>query len=594
MSDIAASPRSEDPRVAALKADPTRQNSLLAPEHLNQQLDDTLVWMAGNETFYFDVDGQRRSMDMPRFGLLSLLLRTTPCYVYGHPALKNLCQTAFTDGMNIFICDDFLERLNKDVENSKGADYGIELVLLHELMHKMFRHVDRFQGFTPDLANRAADLSINTRLQEGFPSYRWCKSLREVGLGFRPGDVEKYAPLAEESIARELLNEDIKRRQQQKEQEGQGKPGQGQGQGQAGQGQGQGQPGQGQPGQGGQGGGEPGEGEDGQQDFGGEGDDHLISPERLVEALEEAGLENVVDNLGLPRSDQMDKLGEVKKQTQEHIEEAIQRSANQMNECGGKYPGAHIASAAHEYITGMSRGKLSWRLAVRKAILGDGLRYKTTFDYPAEIFFVDEVEEELGTPLWLPTQLPHKPDEVVLCMIDTSGSVSTEDIQAFVSEILELKMAASGSSDAASEVILLSADTTLRGEPIEINEYNAHKVLSEGVAIAGRGGTDLEQDIIQAVKLPLFKDKQIRSLVFFTDLYDRPPRFENLGLPEGTTVVYVAAPSTHSSHVEQFGREVADYATTVEINEGATIDLSNEGVPGQKPDSPIKSRLRAP
>jgi predicted metal-dependent peptidase len=569
MSEVLSGSRSEDPRLAALKADPTRNNSLLAPEAMLQQLDDTLVWMAGNETFYFDVDGQKLQQDLPRFGLLSLILRTTPCYVYGHPALKNLCKTAFTDGLNIFICDDFLERLNKDVEASKGSDYGIELVLLHELNHKLFRHVDRFKGFTPDLANRAADLSINTRLQEAFPTYRWCKSLKEVGLGFRPGDVEKYTPMSEESIARELLNEDIKRRQEQQKDQ---KEGQGQGKGQPGKGQsgqGKGQPGQGK----GQGqGNDPGDGE-AQTEFGEDGDNHLIDPETLVNALEEAGLEDVVDRLGLPRSDQMDKLGEVKQQAEECINEAIQKSANQMNECGGKYPGAHIASAAHEYVTGMSRGKLSWRLRVRKAILGDGSRYRATYDVLAPIYYVQEVTDELGTELVLPVELPEKPDEVVLCLIDTSGSVDMKDVSAFVSEILELKTASSGNSDSAAEVVLISADTVLRGDPIEITDQNAPQLMSQGVEIFGRGGTDLETSIYQAGQLSLFKNKNISSVVMFSDLYDRCPSWDKLGLAEGCKVIFVAAPSTHSSHVEEFAKGVP-YAEVVEIRPGGVVDFN--------------------
>jgi predicted metal-dependent peptidase len=171
--------------------------------------------------------------------------------------------------------------------------------------------------------------------------------------------------------------------------------------------------------------------------------------------------------------------------------------------------------------------------------------------------------------------LPFKPEETVLCLIDTSGSVNDKDIRAFLSEIFELKTAASGFGDSASEVIVLSADTVLRGEPIEITDANCDELMSNGVKVFGRGGTSLGNSLKQAVALPMFKDKKIKSVVYFTDLYDTVPQYKDLGLPtDDVAMMFIAAPSTGSQHVAEFAKGVEGWARVAEINEGIEIDIS--------------------
>jgi predicted metal-dependent peptidase len=583
-------------------------NSLGGPNWLDDRLDSIKHWMAGDSMF----EGHL----LPRFGVLSLLLRTTPVYVYNIPEFRKFARTAFTDGHHVFICAEFMEKLEKDVENSRGNVYGVEVLILHELMHKLFNHTKRLKQFPPELANIGTDLSINTKLQLGFPEMEWCKTLKEVGLGFKPGDVEKYATLAEETICRELLktykpksndgkgqgkNKQGQGQQANKDKStrtgsttgstGQGQPGQGQpGQGQPGQGQpGQGQPGQGQPGQGQPGQGQPGQGgeQDGnQQDkggneeppdsFGAEGDNHLVSLEDVIETLEKAGLDSVREKLNLPKSSDLEEIGKLEEENEMRQVEAVQKAEAQMHGTGGKYPGAHIAEYASNLVKSGSKGKLSWRLAMREAILGDGMKYKYNLEEPNDIYYVDEVKEATGVELYFGSDLPIKPDEHVLCLFDTSGSVSNADIKAFLDETFELKLASNGAGDAASEVVVLSADTVLRGEPIEITENNVHQLLNEGVKIFGRGGTNLAHSLKETMKLPMLKEKKIKTIIYFTDLFDIPPTRESLNLPDDTAVIFVAAPSTHSTHIEEFSKAVESYARVYPIREGLEVDLTED------------------
>ena len=582
------------------EGDDREGSSLRAPWRLESDLQEIHQWMSGDSLY--------NNVLLPRFGLLSLLLRTTPCFVYGLDSFKKkFGTTAFTDGVHIYICDDFYDKLLKDTKDSKFKDYGIELLLLHELMHVAFNHVTRLKQFPHSIRNQATDLSINTRLQVGFPDMPWVKTLKECGLGFKSGDIERYSKMAEETIAQELANEKHRQKmEEQQKQQKQGKNGQGQGQGQQqpqnGQGQGQ-QPqnGQGQQ-QPGQGGGQPGQGQpqsgQGQQqssdqnggqdqqngpnqngEFGAENDRHFHDMKDVIAALEEEGLQNVIDALNMPSSQDADGIKQMEEQATLRQHEAVQRAAAQMHENGGKYPGAHIAEAAADYVSKLTKGKLAWKLALREAIFGDGMRFKYNPEEFGDPFFVEEIEEIMGVALPVGQDLPFKPDETVMVLLDTSGSVADEDLRAFLSEVMELKMASSGFGDAATEVIVLSADTVLRGQPVEITDQNAEEYMSKGIKIYGRGGTDLAEPIRQAAKLDLFKDKKIKSLVYFSDLFADIPKFKDLGLEEGTSVTYVSAPSTtagSATQEEAFRRGVADYAEVVPIREGIEINLDQE------------------
>lgn len=634
MSEIA---KKQDIQAVSEDPDDREGSSLRAPLRLEEDLDDVKKYLAGEA----NIGGNL----MPRYGLLSLLLRTTPCFVYGLDSFKKkFGTTAFTDGVHIYICDDFYDKLLKDSKDTKGQDFGIELLILHELMHILFNHNRRLRQYPPDISNIACDLSINTKLQVGYPDLRWAKTLKETGVGFKPGDTERYPKMAEEIIARDLINERNIERQKKKEQEekngqkgqqnnqnGQQQPGQGnqQGQQQPGQSNGQGQPGQGQ-GQPGQGNGQqqPGQGNqngqgngNGQEDpnaqngqgqgkkekdlpnqngeFNGENDRHIYDIKDVVEALEAEGLGNVVKALNLPQSGDSEAMEQLQEQADMRKMEAVQRATAQMAQHGSKYPGGHIVESASEFITGMTRGKLSWKMAIRQALFGDGMKFKYNSDELGAPYFVDEIEEIVGVRIPIGQDLPFKPDEAVLAMVDTSGSVQNEDLRAFISEILELKTASQGMGDSASEVIVLSADTVLRGEPIEITDANAAEYMSKGVPLFGRGGTDLAEAVRQASKLDLFKDKKIKSVVYFTDLFDRAPKFAELGLPEGTSVTYVAAPSTtagSAAYQEEFAKSVEDYAVVVSIREGIEVNLDQAereaGVDGYTDYSkPKKSKL---
>ena len=178
-----AAPTADIAEPASLLDKDKPENDLIA-----DQISDLKLWVSG--------DKMESGYLVPRYGLLSLKMRNTPMYAYDHPGLMKLSNTAFTDGVHIFISADFLRQLNKESDLTNGMEQGAEPLILHELMHMLMNHTRRLRQFPRDIANEAEDLSINAKLQAGFPEIRWVPSLREVGLSFRQGDLERYAKLA--------------------------------------------------------------------------------------------------------------------------------------------------------------------------------------------------------------------------------------------------------------------------------------------------------------------------------------------------------------------------------------------------------------
>lgn len=510
---------------------------------------------------------------IPRYGLLSLEAAITPVYVYDHPAFLKVTNTAFTDGVHVFVYAGFLRKLCEEENESKGTEYGAEPLLLHELMHKLLGHTHRLAQFPKDIANKAEDLVINSKLQLSFQQMKWTKTISELGLGFKPSEAEKYATMAEETIARQLMADEEKKKQQQQQQQGQG-----QGQPQNGQGGGQPQNGQGQQG------GQPQDGQPGGQ--GGEewSDMHTIPLEELIRICEENGLQNILDKLELPNSDQIEEIAKIEENVQMKQIENIQKAAAQKNALGGKYPGAHIVDAAAERIKGLTEGKLDWKLGLKEWILGQGMKFRVSDEEPDLLYYVDGDEMGLDNEIYIGSPLPHSPEEVVLCLVDTSGSMDQKILKQCLSEVLTLKKGVSGVADTASEVILLSADTVLRGEPIIIDENNVEELLANGVNIFGRGGTDLGRSLKAALNLPLLKEKKISSVLYFTDLCDTPPVQADFqeALDKGVQLAFVTAPHTYS---EEFAKAVKGFARVYPIEEGITVDLTENAM-----DQPVNTR----
>lgn len=515
-------------------------------------------------------------VNVPRFGVLSLLAQSTPIYVYDHPAFKKIANTAFTDGINVFIDADFMRKLAVQEQESNGSRYGVAWILLHELMHKLYRHTERLRIYPSDLANIAEDYVINAKLVKSFKEIPPVQLLTEMLYGTSPEDAEKYHSMAEEVVAEMLLRN--KRKQDRKDNSTNAK-------GSAGSGtsSGAGQSGGSDPSQSeeeqkkessdGEGSGKSG-GKDEEKD--GENQEyshtHHISPEELIKIIEENGLMDTVGKaLNLPSSDDVEKIGVMKEKAGLNITDAIETAISGSMSCNGNYPGSHIAEHAAEIIGGLGKGKLSYKLAIRKHFLGDGQKLHHTDDEASIPWYLDK--ETMGVdPFYTGALVPQAPDESVLTLIDTSGSTKGGNMRKeFLQEALGLKRSVTGQGDAARKVYIMSADTVIRGEPVLITDYNVETFRNEGIPVFGDGGTCFATCLKQALESDVMKKEKVKSVIYFTDCYDAVPKrsdFEEY-LEKGIKIVFITTPGCYN---ELWNNELK-WAEVYCIEENTVVDL---------------------
>ena len=610
----------------------------------------------------------------PRFGVLSLLAQSTPIFVYDHPAFKEVTNTAFTDGINVFVCADFMRKLVHQEDDSGGRNSGVLFLLLHELMHKLYCHVDRLKNFPHDIANIAEDLVINGKLVKGFTMLKPVPLLAEIGQGMKQEDADKYHQMAEEVVAEMLLRNKLKKEKEEKEEKKkeeedkkkeekekqkengddeeedkseQNQPGEdeededsdedsneesennsnskkeGNGKGKSKK-SGKGSPSDEQSDEdsdeendnndedsdndngeeenknsNGKGKGKnkkSGKGEkytnsdNGEEDFNSEKSQrHHISPEELIDILEKEGLmETAGKALKLPKADDVEGIGRKKDENRMKIVDAVQEAlAGASKTSSGDYPGAHIAESVADVIGDLGKGKLIYKLAIKKQFMGDGQKIKYTDDEAAIPWYLDK--NDLGVdPFYTGAMVPHAPDESVLVLVDTSGSTSGGDMRKqFLQEALGIKKSISSTGDSARKVFIWSADTVLRGEPVLITDANIEKMRHDGIPIFGDGGTSFSECLVEALNTPLMKKEKIKSVIYFTDCVDTVPVREDFEeyLNQGVTIVFITTPSMFN---EKWNKELK-WAEVYCIEEGTTVDMDKQ--PNQVTTNTRKNRV---
>lgn len=324
-------------------------------------------------------------------------------------------------------------------------------------------------------------------------------------------------------------------------------------------------------------------------DLAGMDEKHVMKPQQVKDLLNEMGVsEEVLEHLGYGSGD--DDINEkVQKRIDKKIEESISETENKYRSNGldpsnTKIPGAHILGEAYEHVKIRRKGKLNWKQKIAEQIFGSGSKTQYTENVISDIYYVDEVAEDLGTNLYIGVLVPIKSNESVLIIIDTSGSMSaSEELESTLTEVVGLKNVAN-SSESARDINVYFADTILRGEPLEINENNVQQIIEKGVKVAGRGGTDLIEPINQVFEDEILRKKKIKSIIYFSDLGCEIPVFEKFSLKvqemlkKGIVdLTFIAVPNgNHYYNFERFKEGVKNFAETIKLKEGETVDLSNE------------------
>ncbi len=529
------------------------------------------------------------SQGVPKYGALSLFASTVNFFVYDNEALQERFPTAFACGKYVFFSANFLEELKSDGHDS------VVFVALHELMHISLLHSYRLKDINPRLANRAMDYVINTRLRIGhepggeaeeyrkevsggqsnerqIAHFSVGKSVRQ-GLGFEPGDLKKFGRLSEEDVARLLMNEP----QQEQPNSGCGKGSSGSGKPQpgspsAGSGKGQSDPsasggGKGKPSDP-SGGGGWGDGDDGQSD-------KILTEDELREIFDELDL-HIVDENGkkkaladlLDLAQTQEQADQKSKQTALEVGAKLSESQRAYRDAGIKQHGGHIDGFVSEVLSDIGRPQMSFKVGLRHIMGAAGKRAGFVDDVPSPLYYVDPSDMNMAQSIYLGSSIPQKRTGDVLVLVDTSGSMSEDEIKEAIAELFAV---ANAEMDDV-RIILKWADTTIRGTEI----LKGHQIAGRSSwNPGGQGGTDFVRCINDAMRDPIVMESQKRGklagLLYFSDLGAHAPSREELP-SKMPPMAYVA--TSNATGFSAFRRDVADYAQVLWIEEGAKLDLS--------------------
>lgn len=106
----------------------------------------------------------------------------------------------------------------------------------------------------------------------------------------------------------------------------------------------------------------------------------------------------------------------------------------------------------------------------------------------------------------------------VLCLVDTSRfDYGVHLRKEFLQETLSVEK-----TEGSKEVILMSADSVIRGEPIVINKNNVNQLNDFGIPVLSETN-DFLQCLKQALSSSVMKDKNLGSVVYFSDSPEQIP-----------------------------------------------------------------------
>lgn len=531
---------------------------VLSPQnqHYNNRLLRIRNYLGGEQ--YVKSESGGGGMRVPRFGLLSLMAPRVPMYLFDNPAMQaQFPFTAFTDGTNVFMDLALFKHLHSREKKGMSGRMAVIPWLLHELMHIAQAHSKRpnllrLAKLDHTRMNIAEDIFIDGTIMTDF------ESVMEIDPFFidtaqvkKEDFVERFQGKTEVQIfhlIQDKMDEMKKQHQQamdkmaealqQAMENGDFKPAQGSG--------------------------SPMEGQDHPHPSGCQ---VVVDPQKLREFFEKNGLKEAAEKLKLPKNNEEAK--QASQDERNRVERDLNKAVSKAKEAeakGAKMAGKGYTDAMVERIDQLHDPVTQWTDCVREAVLGGGTHMDFTDDIPHDMFFLDPADLDMSEPWYDGTLVPSHSRHSTLILVDTSGSVDHEQLRLFFSEI---RGAASEMSDLNRRVIIMSADTVLRGDAqtIEIDELQD----VEHFDIAGRGGTNIAHCIGKGIEMGQRENWKVDSVIYFTDLEDTPPQRHELPEETPSKVVYI---TDKDILVEKWQQQVRGYAEVVSIAPGAEIDLS--------------------
>ena len=327
-----------------------------------------------------------------------------------------------------------------------------------------------------------------------------------------------------------------------------------------------------------------------------ESDKHFINQGDLAKILEDNGLEHIKKTLNIPDSDDKKALKEKSQERKATFEACIETHTQEtmdVEKKGGKGRGGSTAMQARKRIELQNKSDLRFKTVMSDMILGNGGENLTINDNTLNsIFYLDGGELGLtsGSRIVEPGNILAQEHGVVLVLVDTSGSVSRDQLIKFMSQIKSIVN--SEEEDSCNTVILYNMDSQISQDFEIINDTNIEEWLDNATAYEG-GGTCIQTGIIQALNEfydneaikyhPKIQNRKLTNLIVFSDGEDNVPNADAImqevfsfreddNLPFPATV-FAFDKKSFISQGENFARG-APWAITVPIDDKiGVVDL---------------------
>ena len=351
--------------------------------------------------------------------------------------------TAGTDGENIYLNDEFFAKLNV---------HERVFLLAHEVGHAMLMHIDRFWHYKAQ--GSVEGMPIDWMLLNAAGDYIINDMLKTAQCGTMPkgGLHDRYIGTHKdrlEDVYKRLLDKKKEQQQQQDQQQGQG--------GSQGQESQQGQQDQ--------------QNQQSQQGEGGQTLDEHLQPEKLeTDPLRQQAKSATWERAIREALNSAKATGKMPGSLEEMIDNLL----------NPQLPWQELLANYMRTITRKGKGARSWRKLNRRKLVYPGVAHRGKSGFAAECIVV---------------------------AIDTSGSVSSEELRVFLSETASIL-----SEVRPRKLILIQCDTRIA----DVKHLDRGTDLQgAGVDIKGRGGTQFE---------PVFdwvKDNGVKPdvLIYLTDMY---------------------------------------------------------------------------
>lgn len=297
---------------------------------------------------------------------------------------------------------------------------------------------------------------------------------------------------------------------------------------------------------------------------------HTLTPEEVRNLLAKNGLHDTIKKLGY---DDLEKMDVIQEDAKNNVVSAINEASAMKQRYGHVMPGAHMVDYAIEQVNAFYNPVMSWKKEVMEIIekARNKVRYDTT--EPWEMFQgAQDLYSDMGMDSpddvpYLGSYIPGGTDRpVILWMIDSSGSMNNHLLRRGASEALG--MARENDSEFAAEVIILFADTLVRGQPVFVTEDNIDEMVNGTLGVNGRGGTNFTACLQQIEHMReeggALEGRKIEHLIYFTDTFDSPPRKQDM--PENLPPVLFVAPQ-EVYYNESFRKGIEGFADIVYYSE---------------------------